>query len=76
MEQQSSVVYRRNIVNHYGAKKSAVPHSAMAKTVSKLTPNKPRDGRVPDILNTKWGQEILYKKLRIIPKLFQNQQSK
>jgi hypothetical protein len=72
-EQQSSVVYRRNVINTKGAKKSAVPHSVMAKIVSKLTPNKPRDGRIPGMLNTKWGQEILYKKLKIIPRLFQNQ---
>ena len=68
---KESVVYRRNVIGLNGAKNSAVPHSAMAKATSKNIPNNPRNGVVPNELNTKWGADNLRKKIRLIYKNFQ-----
>ena len=69
LNEDSSVTYNRNVIGLNGAKRSAVPHVTMQKTVSKLTPNKPKEGRVPSELNTKWGADNLRKKINLIYKL-------
>jgi len=40
------MVYKRNIINHFGAKKSAVPHGIINKVAENNAPAKPRDGIV------------------------------
>ena len=71
--ENSSVVYRRNIKTPQGTNKLAFPHTAVAKTISKETPNKPRDGIG---VSTIFNRTTLYNKhiqdLKTIPKLFNN----
>lgn len=66
----SSVTYKRNIQTIGGAKRSAVPHTTMADITAKLTPSKPRDGRVPSTFNTVEGQKLLLRKENMVKKLF------
>jgi hypothetical protein len=68
----SSIRYRRNVKTEYGTKRSAVPHGIIQKVINKEAPPKPRDGRVPTMLNTKWGQQEIQKKYRNIARLFKN----
>jgi len=75
-QNKKSVVYRKNVKTPQGTNKLSFPHSAIAKIISKTTPNKPKDGiGVPTIFN----RVGLYKKhiqdLKTIPKLFQNNQN-
>jgi len=73
--QNSSIKYRRNIQTVYGTKRSAVPHGVIQQLINRITPPKPRDGRVPTMLNTKWGQQEIQKKYRNIARLFKNLRS-
>ena len=70
----SSVVYRKNIKTIDGTNKLAFPHGAVAKTINKETPDKPRNGIG---VSTIFNRSTLYNKhiqdLKNIPKLFQNQ---
>jgi len=70
--QDNSVKYRRNIKTLWGTKRSAVPHVVIQQVINRETPPKPRDGRVPTMLNTKWGQQEIQKKYRNIARLFKN----
>ena len=74
-ENTKSVVYRKNIKTPQGTNKLAFPHSAVAKTISKKTPSKPKDGIAVSTIFNRVG---LYKKhiqdLKTIPKLFQNKE--
>jgi len=70
--QNSSFKYRRNIKTIYGTKKSAVPHGIIQNIINRETPSKPRNGRVPTMLNTRWGQQEIQKKYRNIARLFKN----
>jgi len=72
LEEVDGVVYKRNIKSIDGTNRSAVPHSVMQQSINKGSVPKPRNGIVPTMLNTKWGQQEIQKKYRNIARLFKN----
>jgi len=73
-QNDKSVVYRKNVKTINGTNRLAFPHNSVAKTISKNTPDKPRDGiGVRTIANTKGLYNRFIQDLKTIPKLFQNQ---
>jgi len=70
--EEMGIVYKRNIKTIAGTNRSAVPHGIIQQTINKESVPKPRNGVVPTMLNTKWGQQEIQKKYRNIARLFKN----
>ena len=70
----SSVVYRRNIINTVlKTKRSAVPHGIIQKQINRNTPQRLPFGKVPGLLNTIGGEKIINDKFKTAIKLLNNQ---